>query len=128
MLCVPGASMQARAIHGLTSVSPRPLIPSSVWISTTTSSWAELAAVVSNAGCTRTWQSMPVMRKTRFLSRGEGSLSRPTGGSGASCVPPAGLASAEVKSSAGLTTSAFARTVSPIVDNVNREPKRVISR
>ncbi len=54
MLCVPGASMQARAIQGLTSVSPIPVTPSSVWISTTMSSCAELAAVVSNAGCTST--------------------------------------------------------------------------
>jgi hypothetical protein len=63
MLCVPGASMQARAIHGLTSLSPIPVTPSSVWISTTMSSWAELAAVVSYSGCTRTWQSTLVIRK-----------------------------------------------------------------
>ena len=47
MLWVPGASMQARAIHGLTSVSPMPTRPSSVWTSTTMSSCAELAAAVS---------------------------------------------------------------------------------
>jgi hypothetical protein len=30
IVCVPGASMQARPIHGLTSLSPTPVIPSSV--------------------------------------------------------------------------------------------------
>ena len=47
MLWLPGASMHALAIHGLTSVSPMPVTPSSVWISTMMSSWAELAAVMS---------------------------------------------------------------------------------
>src|SRR5438876_640403 len=39
---MPGASMQARAIHALRSVSPIPTMPSSVCTSTTMSSWAEL--------------------------------------------------------------------------------------
>ena len=47
MVWVPGAWMAARAIHGFTSVSPTPEIPSSVWISTTMSSWAELVAPMS---------------------------------------------------------------------------------
>ena len=38
---VLGASMQARAIHGLTSLSPMPVMPSSVWTNTTMSSCAE---------------------------------------------------------------------------------------
>ena len=44
---VPGASMQARAIHALRSVSPIPVRPSSVSISTTIVSWAELVAPTS---------------------------------------------------------------------------------
>ena len=44
---VPGASMQARAIHALRSVSPMPTRPSSVSISTTTVSCAELVAPTS---------------------------------------------------------------------------------
>ena len=38
MVCVPGASMQARATQALRSVSPMPLMPSSVCTSTTMSS------------------------------------------------------------------------------------------
>ena len=66
IVCVPRASMQARAIHGLTSLSPMPLTPSSVWISTTMSSCAEDVAPTSTSGCNRTWQSIPVIR-TRAL-------------------------------------------------------------
>ena len=47
IVCVPGASMQARAIHALRSVSPIPVRPSSVSISTTIVSWAELVAPTS---------------------------------------------------------------------------------
>jgi hypothetical protein len=61
MLWVLGASMQARAIQGLTSVSPIPVIPSSVWTKTTMSSCAEEVAEVSRSGTKRTWQSMAVI-------------------------------------------------------------------
>ncbi len=44
---VPGASMHARAIHGFTSVSPTPVMPSSVWTSTMKLSCAELVASTS---------------------------------------------------------------------------------
>ena len=47
MVWVPGASMQARATHALTSLSPTPTKPSSVSISTTMSSCAELVASAS---------------------------------------------------------------------------------
>ena len=50
MECVLGASMQARAIHGLTSLSPTPVIPSSVCTNTTMSSCAEEVASVRNVG------------------------------------------------------------------------------
>ena len=62
MVCVPRASMHARAIQGLTSLSPMPLTPSSVWISTTMSSCADDVAPTSTSGCSRTWQSIPVIR------------------------------------------------------------------
>ena len=47
MVCVPGASMQARAIHAFRSVSPMPTRPSSVSSSTTIVSWFELVASAS---------------------------------------------------------------------------------
>src|SRR5438128_1982696 len=55
IVCVPGASMQARAIHAFRSVSPIPTMPSSVTTSTTIVSWAELVALRSNPGSSRTW-------------------------------------------------------------------------
>ena len=47
LVWVPGASMQARAIHAFRSVSPTPVTPSSVSISTTMVSCAELVAPTS---------------------------------------------------------------------------------
>ena len=47
MMCVPPPSMQARATHGLVSVSPMPVMPSSVCISTTRLSCADEQASVS---------------------------------------------------------------------------------
>jgi hypothetical protein len=47
MVCVPGASMQARATQAFRSVSPIPTTPSSVSISTTIVSWLELVASTS---------------------------------------------------------------------------------
>ena len=44
IVCVAGASMQARAIQALRSVSPIPTRPSSVTTSTTIVSCAELVA------------------------------------------------------------------------------------
>jgi hypothetical protein len=54
IVCVPGASMQVLAIHGLTSLSPKPLIPASVWIATMKLSCAEEVSVLSKLGASRT--------------------------------------------------------------------------
>lgn len=53
--------MHALAIHGLRSTSPTPTKPSSVWTSTTMSSWAELVAEMSRSGSASTWQSIFVI-------------------------------------------------------------------
>src|SRR5437588_2737498 len=68
IVCVLGASMQALAIQGFTSVSPMPVIPSSVWTKTTMSSWADEVAPVSRSGTRSTWQSMPVIFMLRYLT------------------------------------------------------------
>jgi hypothetical protein len=47
IVCMPGASMHARAIQALRSVSPTPTRPSSVSIWTTMVSWFELVASTS---------------------------------------------------------------------------------
>ena len=44
IVCIPGASMHSRATHAFRSVSPIPVMPSSVCTSTTMSSWFELVA------------------------------------------------------------------------------------
>ena len=44
IVCVPGASMHSRATQAFRSVSPIPVMPSSVCTSTTMSSWFELVA------------------------------------------------------------------------------------
>ena len=54
IVCVPSASMQALAIQAFTSDSPMPDNPSSVMISTTMSSWAELVAPASKPGSSKT--------------------------------------------------------------------------
>jgi hypothetical protein len=53
--------MHARATQALRSVSPIPVIPTSVWTSTTMSSWFELVAALSYAGSSRTWQVISVI-------------------------------------------------------------------
>src|SRR2546430_12943150 len=55
IVCVPGASMQARAIQALRSVSPTPTMSSSVTTSTTIVSCAELVASTSKPGSSSTW-------------------------------------------------------------------------
>ena len=62
---VPGASMQARAIQAFRSVSPIPVRPSSVSISTTIVSCAELVAPTSKPGSSSTCVRMPVIRIVR---------------------------------------------------------------
>ena len=61
MVCMPGASMHSRATQAFRSVSPIPVMPSSVCTSTTMSSWLELVASRSYPGSSRMWQSMAVI-------------------------------------------------------------------
>src|SRR3954454_8798061 len=64
IVCVPGDSMQARAIHALRSVSPMPTSPSSVITSTTIVSCDELVAPGSYPGSSSTC----VLTSTTFTS------------------------------------------------------------
>ena len=70
----PGASMHSRATQAFRSVSPIPVMPSSVCTSTTMSSWFELVASRSYPGSSRMWQSTPVifMRCASCEARGAG--------------------------------------------------------
>ena len=69
---LPGDSTAALASQGPVSVSPMPVMPSSVWTSTTTSSCDEDVASSRKSGATSTIHSTSVIfifRSTKPLSR-----------------------------------------------------------
>src|SRR5690348_13119132 len=81
MVWVPGASMQARAIQALRSVSPIPTRPSSETTSTTIVSCAELVASRSNPGssstCVRTSTTRTSDAAVRAVDRDAGARQEP---------------------------------------------------
>src|SRR5690606_25772209 len=68
IVCVPGAITQAWAIHGLTSVSPIPVTPSSVSMTTRNPSWADEVRLSSRLGASSTWQRTSVILMALILS------------------------------------------------------------